>query len=229
MKPLYLLIILFLSIIAQPLLAQKKPVAILTIEGGPSIIKLRGNEYMEAYYKSTLGFAAGLGLQIVQPKSIFSFKTNIFYEKNGAISDEILLYDETGQIAGTVSNSITYNYITIPGLLRITTRSQNKFFINFGPYVGFLLKEVDQIKGIGLSQKTDATNLNNKMDGGISFGAGFQIPVKEKWLLSAELRDNIGFYDINNSPRSKGGSVQTNSTNFLAGVAYRIQKTRRYY
>ena len=90
-------------------------------------------------------------------------------------------------------------------------------------------KEEDIIGAIRLfpKRKVNSTAGANKKDGGFCIGAGLEIPIREKFTLSFELRDNIGVYDINNTPHTKGGEVKTKSFNFLTGVVYRIDRKFR--
>lgn len=228
MKATYTLLILFF--IGFSCDAQKyRAVYKLGIEGGPSLTKLRGNEYLNANYISTIAYATGLSFQVLVPKKSLSFKTNLFYEKKGAVTDDIFITDATGSVRGTTNNSISLTYITIPAMLRVRTKGRVGVFANAGGFVGFLLKDETVIgaKDTMPQQTIDNTEKDNKLDGGFSFGAGLEIPIKEKFTLSFELRDNIGVYDINNTPRTRGGSVQTNSINFLFGLAYRLNDPYR--
>lgn len=207
----------------------KHPQFKIGIEGGPGLTHLRGNDYIEANYKNTIGYAAGLSFQIRVPKSIFSFKSNIFFERKGAISDDLFFVNSSGNVTGVSHNKISLTYITIPAMLRINTNTKLSFFMNAGGYVGFLLKEEDIVgaKGTLAENKVDNTANNNKLDGGFCVGGGFIIPVLEKFTASFEIRDNIGVYDINNTPHTKGGTVQTNSLNLLAGFSYLLERKYR--
>ncbi len=204
----------------------KRPQIKIGIEAGPGLTHLRGNDYIEANYMNTIGYAAGLSLQIRAPKSIFSFKSNIFYERKGAMSDDLFFVNSSGNVTGVSHNKITLTYITIPAMLRINTNTKLSFFINVGGFVGFLLKEEDIIgaKDTVPEIKINNTANDNKLDGGFCVGAGFTIPLLDKFTASLEIRDNIGVYDINNTPRTKGGTVQTNSLNFLVGFSYLLER-----
>ena len=58
----------------------KRPQIKIGIEAGPGLTHLRGNDYIEANYMNTIGYAAGLSLQIRAPKAFFllraTFSTN---------------------------------------------------------------------------------------------------------------------------------------------------------
>lgn len=207
---------------------QHDPQLKIGIAVGPSISRLKGNEYINANYKSTLKSAAGLSLQIVVPKNSLSFMSNVFYERKGAVSDDLYYTNKNGKILGTSHNTFNLQYITVAGMLHIRTNGRVGLFINGGAYVAFLLKD-EYITGAKdtVPEKTiDNSDGDNKLDAGFVVGAGVEIPIQKKITFSVEIRDNIGAYDINNTPRTKGGIVQTNAINFLIGVAYRFEKGR---
>ena len=215
MKAKYLCFVIMLAHSLEGSAQKHFPQFKIGIEGGPGLAHLRGNDYLAANYKSTFGYAAGLSFQILVPKSNASFKSNILFERKGAISDDLFFADTAGNII-TSHNTISLTYIIIPAMLRIRSKGRIGLFINAGAYVGFLLKEEDIIGATGVLPETKVDNTfgDNKKDGGFCAGAGLEIPIREKFTLSFELRDNIGVYDINNTPRTKGGPVQTNSLNF---------------
>jgi hypothetical protein len=196
------------------------------IDAGPCLTKLRGNEFLEANYKSTLGYAAGISLHLLVPKSSVSFKSNIFYERKGAVSEDVYLTDANGSIIGTSHTTISLTYITVPLLMRVRSKGRVGVFINAGGFVGFLLNDetTNASAGIIPELKINNTDADNKLDGGFCGGAGLEIPIKEKLMASFEIRYNYGVYDINNTPRTRGGTVQTTAVNFLAGISYRLER-----
>lgn len=226
MKAKYLLLVFVVAICTNvnAQYSKKRPVYKLGFEAGPSLIKLKGNDYLDANYKSTLGFAAGFSFQVLIPKSSCSFKTNIFYERKGAISDDILFTNSLGHVTSTTHNSISLTYITIPAMLHLRTKGRIGLFVNAGAYAGFLLKDeaTNGARDTLPELITDNTANDNKLDGGFCLGVGLEIPIQEKFTFSLEVRDNIGSYDINNAAHSRGGTVKTNAINLLVGVSYRI-------
>ena len=210
---------------AQKIIPQFK----LGIDAGPGLTHLRGNEYLNAYYHSTFGYASGLSVQVRVPKSIVSFKGNVLVEHKGAESEDLYSFDELGNITNSSRNKIHLTYIVFPAMVRVNTNKPLSFFINAGAYAALLLKEEDVLGAIDTVPQitVDNTDGDNKTDGGFCAGMGFTFPVQEKFTASFEVRDNIGVYDINNTPRTKGGIVQTNSINFLAGISVLIQRNYR--
>ena len=68
----------------------------------------------------------------------------------------------------------------------------------------------------------DDTDNYERFDVGLVTGFGTQIPIKEKLLLTFEIRNNLGLYNTSEVPVSNDGTIKTNSTNLLIGFAYRI-------
>ena len=104
------------------------------------------------------------------------------------------------------------------------------YFINAGPFIGFLIKETDQAEVINIGNaKKDHTDLYKRFDTGISAGVGIAIPIKEKFIFTCEVRNNLGLYNVNIPPKTpvvSDGTIKTNSTNLLFGFAYKIGKKR---
>ena len=188
MKAKYLLLVFVFTICTNGYAqyGKKRPIYKLGFEVGPSIVKLKGNEYLDTYYKSTLGYAAGLSFQILVPKSSCSFKANIFYERKGAISDDIFYTNSQGHVTSTTHNSINLTYITVPVMLHLRTKGRVGLFVNVGAFVGFLLKDAATLGARDtIPEKTvDNTDKDNKLDGGFCLGAGLEIPIKEKGISS---------------------------------------------
>jgi hypothetical protein len=188
-------------------------------EGGPSLAFLRGNELIKKYHSSIIGFSGGVTFQYNLDKTI-SLRTNLSYERKGcAIKDLPMMFSSNKTF------HYRLNYITMPILVRASFGKKTHFFVNAGPYFGYLAQTIIEISNdIGEKEKlvdTDNPYLK-KWDFGISAGLGVAIPLGEKIALSFEIRNNLGLYDINNSAFSDDRAVKNNSTNLLVGLAYQI-------
>lgn len=191
------------------------------IEGSPSIIYLRGNA-VGAGIDPTFGFSGGLTFQYNFPK-ILSVRTNIAYERKGAV---YLTYttDNNGTVSGYFKQHFNFDYLTIPILLRASFGKKVNFFMNIGAFGGYLIKEKETFEfTVNTSSLTpiDNTSAFKRIDMGVVFGFGLTVPIK-KILLSLELRNNTGLYNIDKPLGAYSPVLKTSSTNLLIGLAYKF-------
>ena len=192
------------------------------IEGGPSLISLHGNDMVESYDDLSLGFSGGLSFQYNFSKLV-ALRTNISFERKG-LTTKNQATDEYGNPIGELTFHSNFNYLTIPLLGRLTFGKKINFYINAGPYLGYLLNQKDITEAFGEYPKSELDNTDNfkRLDFGITSGLGMNFPIQEKFLLNFEIRNNLGLTNISSVPVYNDGSIKTNSTNLLIGIVYRI-------
>lgn len=218
MKKLFLFLLIIRSL--APAFGQQHKVD-LGVECGPGLTFLRGNELIEKFNDPRMSVAAGLSLQYNLPK-FFSIRTGFLYEQKGSLAKGTIL-DMNGIKIGSFTARSTFNYLTAPVLIRATFGSNTKFFINSGPYFGYLMKQSFVSEGTNIPvTNVDYTSSYKRLDMGLTLGCGFAIPIKEKLTFSCELRNNLGLYNISNVPVYNDGTTKTNTINLLLGLAYKI-------
>jgi hypothetical protein len=188
------------------------------VEGSPSLIFLRGNPIIEMS-NATIGFSGGLFLQYNLNK-IISIRTNIGFERKGSLWEGNAT-DARGIQIGKTTNNMNYDYLTIPLLVRATIGNKYKFFMNAGPYFGYLLQAKSVFEMPNFYGTSDIKG-QNSVDFGLSTGLGLLYPLKSKIVLSFELRNNLGLYNVSALPVINDGTIKTNSTNLIFGLAYKL-------
>ena len=222
MKLLRIFSIFFIvTFLNEVLIAQNK--VDIGIEAGPSLIFLRGNKIVYNYSKG-IGFAGGPSFQYNFGNHL-ALKTNLFIERKGAIAKGFTTADDYPFLIG--GNGVTlhehYDYLTLPILVHASLGKTVRFFLNTGPYFGFLLKQHNKLEGPDIMEvKWNNTDKWKRLDMGLVLGLGCYIPLTEKLAFTFELRHNYGLYEINDFTFADGGSMKTNATNLLIGVAYRL-------
>jgi hypothetical protein len=195
------------------------------IEGSPNLIYLRGDA-LDKRSRLSIGFSAGLSFQYNLSK-VLSIRTNITYEKKGGN----FLRNMSGPDAAipfTVKQKTKFDYLTAPILLRASFGKKTKFFLNSGVFFGYLIKEKDTFTRptakleLEVFPSEDNTNSFKLFDTGISIGFGFSSPLKKKFLLSFEIRNNTGLYNIDKPYSGYSPTLKTSSTNLLIGLAYKF-------
>ncbi len=221
MKKIKTFFLLALTLTTGAITAQNSKIDI-GIEGGPSLRFLRGSEIFKQYFQPTVGFSGGISFQY-NVGEVISLRTNIAFERKGMISKDITAFDANGNPTGTLEQRVNFDYITIPLLVRASFGEKIQFFINAGPYFGYLISQKEVLSGP--SNPTiilDKTKYYKPLDVGISAGLGCLIPIGDKFAFTLEARHNLGLTNVSDRPVYNNGTVKTNATTLLAGFAYRI-------
>lgn len=200
------------------------------IEGSPSLIFLRGintipihktTVFLDKLIKPTIGFSGGLFFQY-NFKKVVSLRTNIAFERKG-FTFPILRTDSSGNLLGEFTANANYDYMTLPILVRATFGDRGQFFVNAGPYFGYLIKRTNVSKGDNIPTATDnQTSLTKRFDTGISTGLGLSVPIKTKFAFSFEVRNNLGLYNVNAMPAPNNSTNKTSSTSLILGFNYKL-------
>jgi hypothetical protein len=186
------------------------------VEASPSFTFLKGSDFIEKFYNGTLGYSGGISFQYNFGKRV-ALRTNIAYERKGGANYGGFT-DNYGATIGNSSLNYIFDYLTLPVLVRFSFGNKVKYFINGGPYLGYLLSQTFVIKGDNFKTvNIDNTSNYNSLDAGISLGTGLQYPIHEKLYFSSEIRGNLGL--LSTLPR---GDIKVNSVNLLLGIAYRF-------
>jgi hypothetical protein len=115
--------------------------------------------------------------------------------------------------------------MTLPVLVRAAFGRKVNFFINAGPYVGVLIREVTlfqpQFAGALLS---DNTSSYKQFDVGIIEGLGISIPIGGRFAVSLEARNNTGLYNLNKKEVYfiPVNAIRNNTTNFIFSLNYKL-------
>lgn len=216
-----MIIFLLISVGATTVLFAQQNKFDIGIEGGPSRTFLRGNDFTEEYTDPKTGFSGGISLQYNFPK-IFSIRTNLAFERKGSLSKGTFINTDEGSEGEFIAH-LNYEYLTLPVLIRAGFGNKVKYFVNAGPFLGYLMKHEIITKAAGYPTLTNEyTNYYKQFDAGITAGLGVTIPIKEKIYISCEIRNNLGFLNISKVPVVNDGTIKTNSTNLLVGLAYKF-------
>jgi len=199
------------------------------MEAGPNIVYM-GSSPDD---KTWLSFVGGVHLQYNFSR-YFSIRTNFFYERKGEKRDSSA-FASINLNNAIIETYQKYDYLTAPLLLRFTSPEvigkRIRFFLNFGPYFGYLIKHVAETTGLDYlnngvpnSITTDLTSHNKLFDYGIAFGAGMEIALTERVAITFEARFNKEFSDKTNDANSVSDSDPTQATNLLLGFTFRFGK-----
>jgi hypothetical protein len=143
-----------------------------------------------ATYKS--GFNAGIAVEHYFSEH-WSFKGKVLYDQKGWADGYFTI---NGSTFATSFTSVNYNldYITIPLLANWHFGHTKNWYLNFGPYVGFLTSA--QLSG----SNTDVKSFFNSTDGGLDVGIGVKFPIGTQTKFFIEYNGEAGVTNINNGP-----------------------------
>jgi len=138
----------------------------------------------------------------------WSLKVRALYDQKGW---EELIATETGVMDG----KFRMTYLTVPVMANWHFGSKRNWYLNFGPYVGFLLKAEETETGFDFKEGINST------DFGLALGIGVKIPVSDKLKIFLEFDGQGGLSDAFKS--SEIGTVQNSRSSFNAGLNFLLQ------
>ena len=125
------------------------------------------------------------------------------------------IYERKGYAEGLYENretDVAFNMISVPVTANFYFGKNNNWYINLGPYIGFM------IAAKATSFNVDVTRLFNSTDFGIAGGIGYKLPIGENLDVFAEIDNQTGLSDIliDNS----GSAVTNNRFSFNLGIIF---------
>lgn len=139
----------------------------------------------------------------------WSIKGKLIYDQKGWDNDFI----ETE--SGTYATNYNLDYLTVPVMANWHFGSKRNWYLNFGPYAGFLLSAKDSRFDIDVKEAFNTT------DFGLALGIGVKIPVSDKLKIALEYDGQSGFSDI--FKNNIGSSVRNSRGSFNVGVNFMMK------
>ncbi|MGY6647467.1 porin family protein [Wenyingzhuangia sp. IMCC45574] len=130
------------------------------------------------------------------------------------------IYDNKGyqgslSLSETVDNETFHtdfilNYLTIPITSNFHFSRNRNWFLNLGPYIGFLLNA----EGSGL--EIDVNELYKKVDIGVSFGIGYKFNINKNMQLFSEYDAQIGISEV--FEKNQGEKIRNRRSSLNIGL-----------
>jgi len=105
------------------------------------------------------------------------------------------------------------NYITVPVLANWHFGSNRNWYLNFGPYVGFLVSAKETKKG------RDVKEALNSNDFGIGLGIGYKFVLSDKLKMVIDYDSQSG---LNNIFKVSNTTIRNGRSSFNLGVLYSL-------
>jgi len=130
-----------------------------------------------------------------------------------------LNYDQKGWNSGYFINEedsfltdYHFDYLTVPVMANWHFGKKRNWYLNFGPYVGFLISAKESRFGIDLKELTQS------IDAGLALGIGVKIPVSDKIKIVLESDGQSGLTDI--FKNNTGNSIRNSRSSLNAGLVF---------
>jgi hypothetical protein len=133
----------------------------------------------------------------------WSLKVKVIYDQKGWGNGFITT--PTSTIEGV---DYRVNYITVPVLANWHFGRKRNWYLNFGPYIGFLT----QAKAEGIDFKDGF----NSTDGGLDFGIGVKLPISKKTRFFIEYGGQSGVANV----FKDGGTARNERESFNIGLEF---------
>ena len=113
------------------------------------------------------------------------------------------------------------NYIELPFLTHIYIGKKNRFFINLGPKISYLLSESVKTNDLNFTDVQRATPIQTPFDYGLCGGIGFLFNIKGH-VIQLDTRANYGLSDVFFNSK-KDYFSRSNNFDLAVNLAYLIQ------
>jgi opacity protein-like surface antigen len=173
----YFLLILFLAFGA---FAQEKGNVEIGVNYGLNLSRVTA--FSGESLSPQTGYNAGLSLEYFFSKR-WGLKTEVVYDTKGWKES----YAYTNTNLNLVISETRLNYVTIPLMATLHFGAKNNWYLNLGPYIGFLLDAEDVESG------ADLTEDYNSNDFGVAFTAGYRFNLSDnvKLFLEYDLQQGV--------------------------------------
>lgn len=147
----------------------------------------------------------------------WSIKAKVIYDRKGWDNDYIAIYDPLTDTDDLYLTDFNLDYITVPVMANWHFGRTNNWYLNFGPYVGFLLNAEDTVFNNDVKSQTEAT------DFGLAYGIGVKIPLNNYLKFFIEYEGQAGLTDVIKDTRTYS-NLETNSRGaFNVGVNFLLK------
>jgi len=150
---------------------------------------------------SRTGFNAGASAEYYFSRS-WGIKAKVIYDRKGYDNGIITVSDNFGTY--DYSTNYKLDYFTVPVMANWHFGRKKNWYLNFGPYAGFLVSAKDSRFDFDVKREFEST------DFGFAYGIGVKIPVSQYLKIFIEYDGQEGFTNIfkdnyyNNTTNSRG-------------------------
>ncbi|HWZ35308.1 MAG TPA: porin family protein [Mucilaginibacter sp.] len=172
-------------------------------------IGINGSQITDANYNSDAVAGLNLGVAVDQYFSHdWSINVGLNYQQKGWANGTVY-FDNGNQIDGV---DFKLHYLTVPVLANLHFGYKRNWYVDFGPYIGFLLSASES------SNTTfDTKSYFNSVDGGVAANIGVKIPINRQSHFFIEFGGQGGLANV---VRDANPSLQNITTSLNVGIGF---------
>ena len=206
MKKIFTTIIIVLGVYTASFAQQKKGDVELGINAGLNSSTVTSDNYANSSYRTSFNFGVAADFYF---SNRWSLKGKLIYDQKGW-NDGYTSYN--GSI---IKSNYPVNYLTVPVMANWHFGRTRNWYLNFGPYVGFLIDAKETAYNTNLKPLLSSTDL------GIALGIGVKIPLSDKVKLNLEYEGQAGVTDL--SKESYGSAIRNTRGSLNVGFNFMLK------
>ena len=173
-------------------------------------VGINGSQITDNNDRSTDGVAglnAGIAVDQYFSRN-WSLNVGLNYQQKG-YGNGFVVFDD-----GTELDGVDYrlNYLTVPVLASLHFGYHRNWYVNFGPYVGFLLSASESSNSV-----FNAKSYFNTVDGGLAFNVGVKLPINRQTKFFIEAGGQGGVVNVY---KDSDYSLQNVTTSLNVGIEF---------
>lgn len=162
----------------------------------------------------SVGFNAALSADYYF-SDMWSIKVKAIYDRKGWDNGEIYEFSYDPIVQPAIRTDFNLDYVTVPVQVGFHFGGKRNFYLNTGPYIGFLVNAKET------EMDTDLKEGFSNVDFGLSFGAGFKYPVSDYIKIFTEFEMQGGVIEIFDERSNDALEITTNSRySFNIGINF---------
>lgn len=145
-------------------------------------------------------------------KSDFTFglESDYFFNDRWSLHSGLLYQSMGSEVVNGYEENL--NYLTIPINANWHFGSTRKWYLNFGPSIGFLMSAKDS-EGNDFKDKANSTQI------GLNYGIGYKIFINDKFSLSIDYQGMTGLSDV---PKDSDFTIKNAYSSFNIGGVIKL-------
>ncbi len=151
------------------------------------------------------GLSAGLGVEQYFSDS-WGIKAKVLYDQKGWANG----YYSTN--TSNITTDYALDYVTVPLMADWHFGRTKNWYLNFGPYIGFLISAKTAVNN------QDVKSYFNGTDGGLDAGIGVRFPFANKNKFFIEINSQSGVANINSDNSS--GTIRNSASAINVGLTF---------
>jgi hypothetical protein len=190
------------------------------VEAGPAFGKF-WSPGTSTFYTIRTSFIHGTYFKY-NPVKNFGVQTGVYLERVSTF-DPVIFVNNDGDMMGAGTVGLNTDYVTFPLIGKFTVGKQLRANFSLGTFFSYMLRhavtvDYGSVFPYGV-RTTDYTNLVNRFNTGLCFGAGVDYVFFNQLVVGIEMRNQLGLYNLSRSTEY----FRTNSLQLLFRLSWQFK------